>query len=86
MDPFRTLFEKPVIPKLKLFLNHEFLSLAGSEWKSSLSKKKMGLRVKAFIPEFSIDMLLDRGIAGIRHSVVDAKGLHWDRSVVNCHA
>lgn len=83
LDPFRTLFEKPVIPKLKLFLNHEFLSLAGSEWKSSLSKKKMGLRVKAFIPKFSIDMLLDRGIAGIRHSVVDAKGFLEDSIILN---
>ncbi len=82
LDPLRTLFEKPVLPKLKLFVNREFLSLAGSEWGSSLSRKKMGLRVKAFIPEFSIEMLNDKGIAGIRHSVIDSHGFLEDSIIL----
>ena len=82
LDPLRSLFEKPIMPKLKLLTNREFLSLAGSEWESSLSKSKMGLRVKEFIPGFSNNVLMDRGIAGIRHSVIDKEGFLEDSVIL----
>jgi L-2-hydroxyglutarate oxidase len=82
LDPLRSLFEKPIMPKLKLLTNREFLSLAGSEWESSLSKSKMGLRVKEFIPGFSNNVLVDRGIAGIRHSVIDKEGFLEDSVIL----
>jgi len=82
LDPLRTLFEKPIMPKLKLLTNREFLMLAGSEWESSLTKNKMGMRVKEFIPGFTNDVLVDRGIAGIRHSVIDSKGFLEDSLII----
>lgn len=83
LDPLRTLFEKPFMPKLKLLTDREFLQLAWSEWESSLIKNKMGLRVKEFIPGFKNDVLLDRGIAGIRHSVIDSDGFLEDSMVID---
>lgn len=82
LDPLRTLFEKPILPKLELLTNREFLLLAASEWKSSLIKSEMGLRVKEFIPSFTNDVLVGRGIAGIRHSVIDKGGFMEDSMVI----
>ena len=82
LDPFRAILEKPIMPKLKLLTNREFLSLAGSEWESSLSRSKMGLRVREFIPGFSDNVLTDRGIAGIRHSVIDSEGFLEDSIIL----
>jgi L-2-hydroxyglutarate oxidase len=86
LDPFRSLLEKPIMPKLRLLTNREFLSLAWSEWESSLSRSKMGLRVKEFIPGFSSNVLMGRGIAGIRHSVIDSAGFLEDSIILEGHS
>lgn len=67
-------FSKPMIPKLKLFINGEFLSLVWSEWESSLSKKKMAERVMQFIPSLKVSYLNEKGLSGVRSSVIDSKG------------
>jgi L-2-hydroxyglutarate oxidase len=68
------IFERPMIPKLKLFTSRRFLSLAWSEWRSSLSKKAMCSRVQKFIPSINLSYLTERGLAGIRSSLIDRHG------------
>jgi L-2-hydroxyglutarate oxidase len=70
---FEKLFERPVIPKLKLFTNRKFLSLAWNERNSS-SKDEMCRRVREFIPALSTGLLDGRGLAGVRSSLIDEKG------------
>ncbi|MGI0079386.1 MAG: NAD(P)/FAD-dependent oxidoreductase [Nitrososphaerales archaeon] len=70
----RKIFERPVTPKLRLFLNRKFLSLVSDEWKSSLSKKAMCGRVRQFIPSLDVSMLNQRGVSGVRSSLIDNKG------------
>jgi (S)-2-hydroxyglutarate dehydrogenase len=67
-------FESPLMPKLKLFTNKTFLSLIWHEWRSSISKEAMCERVKGFIPSIDSSFLDERGLAGIRASVIDANG------------
>lgn len=68
------IFESPNMPKLKLFTNRKFLSLVWHEWESSLSKKAMCERVRHFIPSLEVNMLNERGLAGVRNSLIDSKG------------
>lgn len=68
------LFERPVGPKLKLFTNGTFLSLVWHEWRSSISKKAMCDRVKEFVPALDVSYLNERGLAGVRNSVIDNNG------------
>jgi len=68
------LFERPNSPKLKLFTNSQFLSLAWQEWRSSISKKGMCKRVKQFIPALDSSKFQERGLAGVRSSVIDDHG------------
>ncbi|MDH2905809.1 MAG: FAD-dependent oxidoreductase [Methanomassiliicoccales archaeon] len=67
-------FERPLLPKAKLAVNAEFISLARSEWRSSLSRDAMCGRVQKFIPSLRPDMLQDRGFGGIRSNLIDRKG------------
>ena len=60
------IFERPILPKLKLFTNRKFLSLAWNERKSSASKDEMCKRVREFIPTLSTKFLDGRGLAGVR--------------------
>ena len=68
------LFSLPFMPKIKLFTNHEFVSLAFNEWKSSMYRSEMIKRVKNFIPEINEAMIIGRGLSGIRHSLIDNNG------------
>jgi (S)-2-hydroxyglutarate dehydrogenase len=68
------IFEKPISPKLKLFTNKMFLSLIWHEWRSSISKKAMSNRVKTFIPSIDVSYLNQRGLAGVRSSLIDKNG------------
>lgn len=58
----------------KVFFDRQFLSLAGSEMKSSLSKTAMINRVRAFLPAIKPSAFTVRGTAGIRSSVIDRNG------------
>ncbi len=64
----------PILPKLRPFLDKEFIALLASEWRSSLSKKVMCQRVQKFIPRLDISMLARRAVFGVRSSVVDESG------------
>lgn len=70
----RKILERPNSPKIKIMTNKKFLSLAWSEWKSSLSKKAMCDRASQFIPSLRPDMLYTPGLAGVRSSLIDSKG------------
>ena len=72
------IFERPILPKLKLFTNTEFLSLAWNERKSSTSKDEMCKRVREFIPALSTKFLNGRGLAGVRSSLIDENGFAPD--------
>lgn len=58
----------------KIAFDRQFLSLAGAELKSSLSKTAMINRVREFLPTIRPSAFTSRGTAGIRSSVVDSKG------------
>jgi (S)-2-hydroxyglutarate dehydrogenase len=68
------IFERPIRPKLSLFTNGMFLSLVWHEWRSSISKKAMCDRVKEFIPSIEVAYLNERGLAGVRSSLIDRNG------------
>jgi L-2-hydroxyglutarate oxidase len=68
------LFAAPNGPKLNLLRDADFLSMVGSEWCTSLSKKAMCERVRKFIPGLDHKVLNSRGVSGVRASVVGSKG------------
>lgn len=68
------LFERPLSPKINLTYNRQFLSLVWSEWRSSISKSAMCNRVTRFIPSLGCEVLSERGLAGVRSSVIDNNG------------
>jgi len=70
----RKLAEQPVRNKLSLLVNPDFLTLAGEEWMSSLSKSVMARRVHEFLPELKVGYLTTPGTAGVRASVIDDEG------------
>lgn len=70
----KKIFERPLTPKFKLFTSKTFLSLVSSEWKSSISKRQMCERVRQFIPTLDVQALHERGLAGVRSSLVSSKG------------
>lgn len=73
-DIIRFILERPITPRLSLFINHKFLSLAMGEWRSSLGKRFMVNRVNKFIPGLRVDDVGGSGISGIRSSVIDRSG------------
>lgn len=75
--------ESPMMPKLKLFTSKTFLSLVWHEWRSSISKKGMCDRVKGFIPSMNSSFLNERGLAGIRASVINGKGFVPEALLLN---
>jgi L-2-hydroxyglutarate oxidase len=74
LELIEKLFESPVRNKLSLLFNAEFLTLAGEEWRSSLSKSVMARRVQEFLPELKVEHLTTPGTAGVRAAVIDRKG------------
>ena len=71
---YNDLLSLPLLPKLKLFTNLEFLSMVRKEWKSSTFQGEMIKRVKKFIPEINENMISGSGLSGVRHSLIDNKG------------
>ncbi|HKX80851.1 MAG TPA: dehydrogenase, partial [Nitrososphaera sp.] len=74
----------------KTVLDREFVSLALSEVKSSLSKRAMIARAREFLPALHASAFTKRGTSGIRSSVVDSRGrflpdtlVHWAGSSVH---
>jgi L-2-hydroxyglutarate oxidase len=70
----KKIFEPPLANKLALLYNKDFLTLAGEEWLSSISKNEMAKRAQEFLPELKVDYLVKPGIAGVRAQVIDRKG------------
>src|SRR5881628_3737226 len=68
------ILEPPMMNKIALLYNKDFLTLAGAEWLSSISKGEMAKRAQKFIPELKVDYLLRPGIAGVRAQVIDRNG------------
>lgn len=58
----------------RMLFDRQFLSLASTELKSSLSKTAMINRVREFLPALRPQAFTVRGTAGIRSSVVDRDG------------
>lgn len=58
----------------RVFFDRQFLSLASTELKSSLSKTAMINRVREFLPKLRASAFTHRGTAGIRSSVIDKTG------------
>ena len=79
----RDILSKPVIPKLKLFTNREFISLVRKEWKSTTKRSEMVKRMKEIIPKLDTEMIEGRGLSGIRHSLVDRNGFVPEAVVLN---
>ncbi len=74
VEAVKKILEHPIANKLALLYNRDFLTLAGEEWLSSISKSQMARRAQEFIPELRVDYLVKPGIAGIRAQVVDRRG------------
>ncbi len=68
------LLARPVLPKLKLFTNMEFLSMVRQEWKSSTHRDAMIGRISQFVEGLSPDEITGRGLSGIRHNLIDSGG------------
>ncbi|HEY3094856.1 MAG TPA: FAD-dependent oxidoreductase [Nitrososphaera sp.] len=58
----------------RIVFDRQFMSLASSELKSSLSKTVMINRVREFLPQLRPQAFTLRGTAGIRSSVIDKTG------------
>ncbi|MER3407816.1 MAG: dehydrogenase [Nitrososphaera sp.] len=74
-DMLPKIFESSRMPGARRMLfDRQFLSLAGTELKSSLSKTAMINRVREFLPALRPQAFTTRGTAGIRSSVVNKEG------------
>ena len=76
------LFEMIRAGALRMFLDPEFLSLAGGEWRTSFSKAAMIGRVREFLSRVNPEAFAVRGFAGIRSVLVDARGKFVDDAVI----
>jgi L-2-hydroxyglutarate oxidase len=74
---------KQFIPKMlemlrsgarKTILDKQFQELAINEIRTAMSKSTMINRVKQFLPKINIEKITERGIAGIRSSVINEDG------------
>ncbi len=74
LEAIGKVLEQPIMNKVALLYNRDFLTLAGEEWMSSISKKVMAGRAQEFLPDLKVDYLVSHGIAGVRASVIDRKG------------
>ncbi|MDQ3872603.1 MAG: FAD-dependent oxidoreductase [Thermoproteota archaeon] len=69
----------------KIFFDRQFLSLASTELRSSLSKTTMINRVREFLPQLQPSAFTQRGTAGIRSSVVDKTGRFVPDTLILIH-
>ena len=74
IQALKKILEPPMMNKIALLYNKDFLTLAGQEWKSSIFKSEMARRAQEFIPELKLDYLVKPGIAGVRAQVIDRSG------------
>lgn len=73
-DMLPKMIESSTTGARKVFFDKQFLSLASSELKSSLSKTAMINRVQEFLPQIKPSAFVQRGTSGIRSSVIDNTG------------
>jgi L-2-hydroxyglutarate oxidase len=73
-DMLPKIIESSATGARKVFFDRQFLSLASTELKSSLSKTAMINRVREFLPALRPSAFTERGTAGIRSSVIDGEG------------
>ncbi|AIC15940.1 putative FAD dependent oxidoreductase [Nitrososphaera viennensis EN76] len=73
-DMLPKIIESSATGARKVFFDRQFLSLASTELKSSLSKTAMINRVREFLPALRPSAFTERGTAGIRSSVIDREG------------
>jgi L-2-hydroxyglutarate oxidase len=73
-DMLPKMIESSATGARKVFFDRQFLSLASTELKSSLSKTAMINRVREFLPALKPSAFTERGTAGIRSSVIDGDG------------
>ena len=74
MRSLTRLFDGPNRPKLNLLTDADFLLMVASEWRSSLSRKVMCDRVRRFIPGLDRKFLSQRGVSGVRTSLLGDGG------------
>jgi (S)-2-hydroxyglutarate dehydrogenase len=72
------LFETSRTGARKIFFDRQFLLLASSELKSSISKTAMINRAREFLPQLRPSAFTQRGTAGIRSSLIDRNGKFVD--------
>ncbi len=70
----RKIGESPMMNKLKLMTNPEFLGLWSQEWRSALFSRTMARRVQKFLPELRMQDCTAHGTAGVRASLIDING------------
>ena len=70
----RKIFRSSRTGAQKILFDKQFLSLAGSELKSSLSKTAMINRARRFLPQLRPSSFTQRGTAGIKSSLIDGNG------------
>ena len=58
----------------RILFNRQFLLLASSELKSSISKTAMINRAREFLPQLRPSAFTQRGTAGIRSALIDRNG------------
>jgi L-2-hydroxyglutarate oxidase len=68
------IFESSNTGARRILFDKQFLHLASSELKSSISKTAMINRAKEFLPEIRSNLFTKRGTAGIRSSLIDKQG------------
>lgn len=68
------LFSRPLMPKLKLFTDAEFMSMVRQEWKSSTHRDAMIARISQFVSGIGPGDITGRGLSGIRHNLIDSRG------------
>ena len=62
----------------RILFNRQFLLLASSELKSSISKTAMINRAREFLPQLRPSAFTQRGTAGIRSALIDRNGKFVD--------
>jgi (S)-2-hydroxyglutarate dehydrogenase len=72
------LFETSRTGARRIFFDRQFLLLASSELKSSISKTAMINRAREFLPQLRPSAFTQRGTSGIRSSLIDKKGKFVD--------
>ncbi len=66
----------------KVVFDRQFLSLASTEFRSSISKTAMINRVREFLPQIKPSVFVQRGTSGIRSAVIDKYGRFMQDTMV----